>query len=47
MLRIPEVDDYIAGFPAEVQEILNEVRAAIHRGVPHAARRSDTGCPPS
>jgi uncharacterized protein YdhG (YjbR/CyaY superfamily) len=45
MLRIPEVDDYIAGFPAEVQEILNEVRAAIHRGVPHAAEKIRYGMP--
>jgi len=28
------VDDYISGFTPEVQAILAEVRAAIHRGVP-------------
>ena len=31
-----QVDDYIAGFTPEIQAILAEVRAAIHRGVPDA-----------
>jgi len=29
-----DVDEYIAGFPAEVRERLQAVRAAIHAGVP-------------
>ena len=29
------VDEYIAGFPPETQEILEKVRAAIHAGVPN------------
>ena len=28
-----EVDDYIAGFPPDVQQILVEVRAALHRAI--------------
>lgn len=44
-MRIPEVDQYIAGFPPEVQAILNEVRAAIHRGVPHATEKIRYGMP--
>ena len=34
---MPEtVDEYIAGFDPDVQEILQHVRLAIHRGVPGA-----------
>ena len=44
-MRIPEVDHYIAGFPAEVQAILTEVRAAIHRGVPDATEKIRYGMP--
>ena len=44
-MRIPEVDHYIAGFPAEVQAILTEVRAAIHRGVPNATEKIRYGMP--
>ena len=34
-----DVDDYIAGFAPEVQAILGEVRAAIHRGVRNGAEK--------
>lgn len=30
------IDEYIAGFPAEVQQILQEVRAAIRKAAPDA-----------
>jgi uncharacterized protein YdhG (YjbR/CyaY superfamily) len=33
------VDDYIAGFEPDVQEILQHVRLAIHRGVPGAEEK--------
>ncbi len=33
------VDEYIASFPAEVQEILQGVRQAIHRAVPDAPEK--------
>lgn len=31
-----DIDDYIAGFPAEVQEVLTGIREAIHASVPGA-----------
>jgi uncharacterized protein YdhG (YjbR/CyaY superfamily) len=37
--RFDSVDDYIASFPAEVQERLQHVRQAIHRAVPGAGER--------
>jgi len=33
------VDEYIAGFPAEVQMILEQVRATIHKAAPGAYRK--------
>ncbi len=30
------IDEYIAGFPGEVQEILQKIRAAIHAAAPEA-----------
>lgn len=33
------VDAYIANYPPEVQEILEKVRAAIHRGAPDAPEK--------
>ena len=44
-MRIPEVDQYIAGFPPEVQAILVEVRDAIHRGVPDGVEKIRYGMP--
>ena len=44
-MRIPEVDQYIAGFPPEVQAILVEVRNAIHRGVPDGVEKIRYGMP--
>lgn len=43
--RITTVDDYIAALPAAAQPILREVRAAIHRGVPHGEERIRYGMP--
>lgn len=40
-----EVDDYIAGFPTEVQRILRGVRQAIHEGAPGADERIRYGMP--
>lgn len=39
------VDEYIAGFPAERQVILQDIREAIHRGVPHADEKIRYGMP--
>ncbi len=39
------VDEYIAGFPADVQPILRQVRAAIHAGVPDASEQIRYGMP--
>ncbi|WP_426518485.1 iron chaperone [Diaminobutyricibacter sp. McL0618] len=33
------VDDYIASFPPDVQEVLQRVRQAIHAGVPDAPEK--------
>jgi uncharacterized protein YdhG (YjbR/CyaY superfamily) len=33
------IDEYIAGFPEKVQEVLEEVRAAIKRAAPEAEER--------
>jgi uncharacterized protein YdhG (YjbR/CyaY superfamily) len=41
----PAVDDYIEGFPAEQQDLLRQVRAAIHRGVPDADEKIRYGMP--
>ncbi len=39
-----EVDVYIEGFTADVQTILQEVRAAIQRAAPEAEKLSVTVC---
>ncbi|WP_241999299.1 hypothetical protein [Kribbella sp. VKM Ac-2569] len=33
------VDEYIASFPAEVREVLDEVRRTIHAAVPDAGEK--------
>jgi uncharacterized protein YdhG (YjbR/CyaY superfamily) len=40
-----EVDDYIAGFPADVREILAKVRGAIHASVPGGEEKIRYGMP--
>lgn len=37
--RFESVDDYIASFPAEVGERLQQVRQTVHRAVPGAGER--------
>lgn len=39
------VDDYIETFPAEQQNLLQQVRVAIHRGVPDADEKIRYGMP--
>ena len=39
------VDEYLAGFPAEVREVLEEVRQAIHRAAPAAIESISYGMP--
>ena len=39
------VDDYIAGFSPEQRAILQQIRAAIHRGVPGADEKIRYGMP--
>ncbi len=35
--KIPKnIDEYIAGFPKNIQNILNEIRAAIRKAAPNA-----------
>ncbi len=33
------IDEYIAGFPPDVQAILQKIRAAIHAAAPHATEK--------
>jgi uncharacterized protein YdhG (YjbR/CyaY superfamily) len=40
-----EIDKYIAGFPKEVQAILNKVRAAIRKAAPDAQETINYGIP--
>ncbi len=35
----PTIDAYIAGFPPEIQQILNDLRAAIHEAAPEAVEK--------
>jgi uncharacterized protein YdhG (YjbR/CyaY superfamily) len=37
--RYSSIDEYIADFPADVQKILQEMRAAIHAAAPEAEER--------
>ena len=39
------VDEYIAGFPAEVQMILEQVRATIHKAAPGATEKINYAIP--
>ena len=39
------IDEYIAGFPAEVQAILQKVRATIHQAAPDAQEKIGYGIP--
>ena len=39
------IDDYIAGFPAEVQEILEKIRSAIRKAAPDAEETINYGIP--
>ena len=41
----PDIDAYIAGFPAEVQEILQKVRAVIRKAAPAAQEAMKYGIP--
>ena len=44
--RVPEtVDDYLEGFPAEVRDVLEEVRQSIHRAAPTAVESISYGMP--
>ena len=36
MKTAPDIDTYIAGFPDEIQKILQEIRATVHKAAPHA-----------
>ena len=39
------VEDYVAGYPSEVQEVLREVRQRIRRALPDAEERISYGIP--
>lgn len=39
------IDEYIAGFPEDVREILEKIRNTIHRAVPDAAEAIKYGLP--
>ena len=39
------IDDYIAGFPAEVQEILEKIRSTIRKAAPDAEETINYGIP--
>jgi uncharacterized protein YdhG (YjbR/CyaY superfamily) len=45
MVTPATVDDYIASFPPDVQEILRAVRATMHRGAPDAGEKISYGIP--
>lgn len=38
-MTFESVDEYVASFPAEVREVLDEVRRTIHAAVPNAAEK--------
>jgi uncharacterized protein YdhG (YjbR/CyaY superfamily) len=42
-MTVETVDEYIAGFPDDVQQILRKVRAAIHASVPNAEEKMRYG----
>ena len=39
------IDEYIAGFPADIREILEKIRSTIHTAVPEAAEAIRYGLP--
>ena len=39
------IDEYIAAFPAEIQQILSQIRATIHSAVPDATEKISYGMP--
>ena len=41
----PEIDAYIAGFPAEVQEVLQKIRAVMRKAAPAAEEAMKYGIP--
>lgn len=45
MIKAKNVDEYIAGFPKDTQEILNEVRATVKRAAPQAEESISYGMP--
>ena len=44
-MKPKNIDDYIAGFPPEIQTILQKIRSTIHKGAPDAAERISYGIP--
>lgn len=45
MNQAASIDEYIADFPAHIQEILQEIRAAIRKTAPAAAEKISYGMP--
>jgi uncharacterized protein YdhG (YjbR/CyaY superfamily) len=45
MQKVATIDDYIAGFPANVQVILKQLRATIHQAAPEAVEKIGYGIP--
>lgn len=45
MAAATDIDEYIAGFPEDVQAILTEIRARLHAVVPDAEERIRYGMP--
>lgn len=43
--RSPKIDEYIAGFPEEVQEILEKIRTTIRKAAPNAEETINYGIP--
>jgi uncharacterized protein YdhG (YjbR/CyaY superfamily) len=43
--RAASIDDYIAGFPAPTQEVLQELRRRVHAALPDAEERISYGIP--
>ena len=39
------IDEYIAGFPAEIQELLQQIRSTIRQAVPDAKEKISYGMP--
>lgn len=45
MTAPPTIDDYIAGFPGDIQSILRNVRTALHEALPDAPEKIRYGMP--